>query len=288
MGFWPQFVGFLPLFPQFDCCLSFFLSFISFCMARSFYLLIVAAQDVDEDWVTVRSRVRTNNSVHYGGNRWPASYLLTVFLLHTNDWKEVYDHQGRAHNVTLEPGDMLLMETHSVIHGKKNKTHATETISWNFCKREIVAHGLHFSSFFNIYIFVAGHPFPLKGRYYAMIFIHFEPTGHSLGRNETGYFYVKEEQEQQDDVGISMRGGGSGGSRKEMSTSSIAKIRSKALVDNLRRMEVFHPMSSVSLIWRPSVAFLCVGKRRSSDSFSKAKNYLVSWQVRVQKKKIGW
>ena len=28
-----------------------------------------------------------------------------------------------------------------------------------------------------------GRPFPLKGRYYANIFIHFEPTGHSLRHN---------------------------------------------------------------------------------------------------------
>ena len=34
----------------------------------------------------------------------------------------------------------------------------------------------------------AGHPFPLKGRYYAMLFIHFEPTGHPLTHNESGYF----------------------------------------------------------------------------------------------------
>ena len=54
---------------------------------------------------------------------------------------KIYDHSGRAHNVTLHPGDMLLFESHSVIHGR---------------------------------------PFPLKGRYYAMLFIHFEPTGHSL------------------------------------------------------------------------------------------------------------
>ena len=54
---------------------------------------------------------------------------------------EIYDHSGRAHNVTLHPGDMLLFESHSVIHGR---------------------------------------PFPLKGRFYAMLFVHFEPTGHSL------------------------------------------------------------------------------------------------------------
>ena len=39
----------------------------------------------------------------------------------------------------------------------------------------------------------SGHPFPLKGSYYASIFIHFEPTGHTLGKNKSGYFYVKDE-----------------------------------------------------------------------------------------------
>lgn len=54
---------------------------------------------------------------------------------------EVYAHDGRAYNVTMEPGDMILYESHSVLHGR---------------------------------------PFPLKGRYYANIFIHFEPVGHTL------------------------------------------------------------------------------------------------------------
>jgi prolyl 4-hydroxylase len=57
---------------------------------------------------------------------------------------EVIGHNGKASNVTMEPGDMVLYESHSVIHGR---------------------------------------PFPLKGRYYANIFIHFEPTGHSLRHN---------------------------------------------------------------------------------------------------------
>mmetsp|Transcript_9685 Transcript_9685/g.22291 ORF Transcript_9685/g.22291 Transcript_9685/m.22291 type:complete len:359 (-) Transcript_9685:1146-2222(-) len=56
---------------------------------------------------------------------------------------EVYDRQGNAVNVTMEPGDMVLYESHSLIHGR---------------------------------------PFPLKGRYYANIFIHFEPTGRPLHR----------------------------------------------------------------------------------------------------------
>jgi len=54
---------------------------------------------------------------------------------------EVYAHDGKAYNVTMEPGDMVLYESHSVLHGR---------------------------------------PFPLKGRFYANIFIHFEPVGHSL------------------------------------------------------------------------------------------------------------
>ncbi|KAG7360213.1 ankyrin repeat domain protein [Nitzschia inconspicua] len=48
---------------------------------------------------------------------------------------EVYGHDGKAANVTMEPGDMLLYESHSVIHGR---------------------------------------PFPMKGRFYANCFVHFE------------------------------------------------------------------------------------------------------------------
>jgi len=58
---------------------------------------------------------------------------------------EVIGHDRVAHNVTMEPGDMVLYESHSVLHGR---------------------------------------PFPLKGRYYANIFVHFEPTGHSLRHYE--------------------------------------------------------------------------------------------------------
>lgn len=58
---------------------------------------------------------------------------------------EVYAHDGRAYNVTMEPGDMVLYESHSVLHGR---------------------------------------PFALKGRFYANIFIHFEPVGHTLRHHE--------------------------------------------------------------------------------------------------------
>ncbi|KAL3774624.1 hypothetical protein ACHAWO_001995 [Cyclotella atomus] len=71
-----------------------------------------------------------------------ASAMINIAQDVDEDWPmEIYDHDGRSRNVTLQPGDMLLFESHSVIHGR---------------------------------------PFPLKGRHYAMLFIHFEPTGHSL------------------------------------------------------------------------------------------------------------
>lgn len=54
---------------------------------------------------------------------------------------EVYDRNDRAVNVTMEPGDMVLYESGSLMHGR---------------------------------------PFPLKGRYYANVFIHFEPTGKKI------------------------------------------------------------------------------------------------------------
>ena len=31
---------------------------------------------------------------------------------------EVYDHNGTPYNITMEPGDMVLYESHSVVHGK--------------------------------------------------------------------------------------------------------------------------------------------------------------------------
>jgi len=74
-----------------------------------------------------------------------ASAMINIAQDVDEPWPmEIYDHDGWAHNVTLEPGDMLLFESHSIIHGR---------------------------------------PFPLKGRHYAMLFIHFEPTGHPLNHD---------------------------------------------------------------------------------------------------------
>lgn len=51
---------------------------------------------------------------------------------------EVYDHGGKAHNITMKPGEILLYESHSAIHGR---------------------------------------PFALNGRLYIDAFFHFEPIG---------------------------------------------------------------------------------------------------------------
>mmetsp|Transcript_10942 Transcript_10942/g.26495 ORF Transcript_10942/g.26495 Transcript_10942/m.26495 type:complete len:388 (+) Transcript_10942:70-1233(+) len=51
---------------------------------------------------------------------------------------EVIGHDGLARNITMESGDLVLYESHSIIHGRQ---------------------------------------FPLKGKYMANLFIHFEPIG---------------------------------------------------------------------------------------------------------------
>ena len=61
---------------------------------------------------------------------------------------EVYDRNDRAVNVTMVPGDMVLYESGSLMHGR---------------------------------------PFALKGKYFANIFIHFEITGRKLGVTSDAY-----------------------------------------------------------------------------------------------------
>jgi prolyl 4-hydroxylase len=81
------------------------------------------------------------------------SAMLNVAQETEEDWPlELYDHQGHAHNITLHPGEMLLFESASVIHG---------------------------------------HPFPLNGSYYASIFLHFEPTGRTYQKVD-GHFFLRD------------------------------------------------------------------------------------------------
>jgi len=112
-----------------------------------------AAREAVEDWtgedLTPSSiygiRVYKENAVllpHVDRLPLVASAMINIAQDLDEDWPlEIYDHDGMAHNVTLQPGEMLLFESHSAIHGR---------------------------------------PFPLKGRFAAFLFIHFEPTGHSL------------------------------------------------------------------------------------------------------------
>jgi prolyl 4-hydroxylase len=66
-----------------------------------------------------------------------SSAIINVAQDVDEDWPlEVIGHDGIARNITIQPGEMILYESHSVIHGR---------------------------------------PFPLKGKYYANVFIHFEP-----------------------------------------------------------------------------------------------------------------
>lgn len=94
-------------------------------------------------------RVYTEGSVlatHVDRMPLVSSAILNVAQDVDEPWPlEVYGHDGKVYNVTMEPGDMVLYESHSILHGR---------------------------------------PFPLKGRFYANIFIHFEPVGHSLRHNQ--------------------------------------------------------------------------------------------------------
>mmetsp|Transcript_5236 Transcript_5236/g.7561 ORF Transcript_5236/g.7561 Transcript_5236/m.7561 type:complete len:435 (+) Transcript_5236:120-1424(+) len=87
-------------------------------------------------------RVYTNNSIlttHVDRNPLVTSAIINVDQDVDEPWPlEVWGHDGLPYNITMEPGDMVLYESHSVLHGR---------------------------------------PFPMKGRYFANIFVHFEPIG---------------------------------------------------------------------------------------------------------------
>jgi len=116
------------------------------------------SKDILESWTGVELspsslygvRVYTEGAVlapHVDRNPLVISAIVNVAQDVDEDWPlEVIAHDGNAHNLTLEPGEMILYESHSVIHGR---------------------------------------PFPLRGRYYANVFIHFEPLGHGLKNEQT-------------------------------------------------------------------------------------------------------
>ncbi|KAL7443635.1 hypothetical protein ACHAXM_009074 [Skeletonema potamos] len=66
-----------------------------------------------------------------------SSAIINIDQDVTEPWPlEVIGHDGFAHNITIIPGEVILYESHSVIHGR---------------------------------------PFALKGSYYANVFVHFKP-----------------------------------------------------------------------------------------------------------------
>ena len=85
-------------------------------------------------------RVYFNNSIlatHVDRLPLVSSCIIQVAQDVDEPWPiEVYGHGGKATNVTMQPGDMVLYESHSVLHGR---------------------------------------PFPMQGRHYANVFVHFIP-----------------------------------------------------------------------------------------------------------------
>jgi prolyl 4-hydroxylase len=100
-----------------------------------------------------------------------SSAILNVAQDVDEPWPlELIGHDGKAHNLTMEPGDMILYESHSILHGR---------------------------------------PFPLKGRYMALMFVHFEPTGHSIkhhNHDASGDFNSDVHQQYRDSVRSGMGG----------------------------------------------------------------------------------
>ena len=49
-----------------------------------------------------------------------SSAIINVAQDVDEDWPiEVYAHDGKAYNISMKPGDMMLYESHSIIHGKE-------------------------------------------------------------------------------------------------------------------------------------------------------------------------
>mmetsp|Transcript_26147 Transcript_26147/g.43609 ORF Transcript_26147/g.43609 Transcript_26147/m.43609 type:complete len:446 (+) Transcript_26147:230-1567(+) len=87
-------------------------------------------------------RIYHNDSIlttHVDRNPLVTSAIINVDQDVDEPWPlEVWGHDGKPYNITMEPGDMVLYESHSILHGR---------------------------------------PFPMRGRYFANIFVHFEPLG---------------------------------------------------------------------------------------------------------------
>ena len=116
-----------------------------------------ATKDILQQWTGVQLsptslygiRIYTDGAVlapHVDRNPLVISAIINVAQDVKEDWPlEVIGHDGKAYNITMELGDMILYESHSVIHGR---------------------------------------PFPLNGQFYANVFCHFEPLAYSLMKGQ--------------------------------------------------------------------------------------------------------
>lgn len=89
-----------------------------------------AAKQILEDWTGQYLAhcniwgIRTyhNGSIltpHVDRNPLVVSAIINVAQEVDEDWAlEVWGHDGKPYNITMEPGDMVLYESHSVIHGR--------------------------------------------------------------------------------------------------------------------------------------------------------------------------
>lgn len=106
------------------------------------------ANDIIQEWTGQVSyptavygiRIYKEGSIlttHVDGLPRVSSMIINVDQDVDEDWPlEVIGHDGKAHNITMQPGEIVLYESHSILHGR---------------------------------------PFPLKGRFFANIFVHFAP-----------------------------------------------------------------------------------------------------------------
>jgi prolyl 4-hydroxylase len=114
-------------------------------------------------------RVYTSGSIlatHVDRDPLISSAIINVDQRVNVPWPlEVYDHEGMAHNLTLEPGEMILYESHSVLHGMI--VNDTSFLYYFLCT---LTHPNWLQMHLN-----EGRPFALQGEYYANIFVHFKP-----------------------------------------------------------------------------------------------------------------
>jgi prolyl 4-hydroxylase len=109
-----------------------------------------AAKEVLEEWTGQKLahcsiwgiRVYKDGSIlapHVDRNPLVSSAIINVAQDVREPWPlEVWGHDGKPYNITMEPGEMVLYESHSLIHGR---------------------------------------PFPLQGSFYANVFVHYEVVG---------------------------------------------------------------------------------------------------------------